>query len=137
MKLKTKSILEMAKGAFLERVDVEIKKVIDNIRDPMTSAKAKRKINMTLVFEPDNDRNNITVWFEVKSALSAMNPSKTTLYIAGESSDGIPRVLEMTAQEPGQLDMFGGEEPQRAQLRIIRANGNAEETEKYTQLTNA
>lgn len=36
------SILQMAKGAFLERADFEMKRVIDNILDPNTKPNAKK-----------------------------------------------------------------------------------------------
>jgi hypothetical protein len=126
MERQKKSILEMARGAFLERADYEMKRVLDNILDPNTSATAKRKMTITVTFEPDDDRKNIFTKVDVKTALSATNAVKTTLYIAGEDSNGTPQVVEMTPQIPGQLDMFGGEQEPQAILRIIRA-GDAED----------
>ena len=40
------SIMSMARGAFEERVDYEMDKVIQNILDPNTKATAKRKITL-------------------------------------------------------------------------------------------
>ena len=37
--METKSILEMAKGAILERVDYEVPRIIENILDPNTDFK--------------------------------------------------------------------------------------------------
>ena len=48
----TDSILQMARGAFVERVDYEMHKVIDNILDPNTKATAKRKITLTIELVP-------------------------------------------------------------------------------------
>ena len=42
------SIMRMARGAFEERVDYEMDKVIQNILDPNTKATAKRKITPTI-----------------------------------------------------------------------------------------
>lgn len=42
------SIMSMARGAFEERVDYEMDKVIQNILDPNTKATAKRKITLTI-----------------------------------------------------------------------------------------
>lgn len=39
-----KSILEMARGGFLERVDYEMAKILANIMDPNTKATGKRKL---------------------------------------------------------------------------------------------
>lgn len=51
-----KSILQMAQGAIMERVDYEMSRVLDNILDPNTSATAKRKLTVTLTFTPDDER---------------------------------------------------------------------------------
>lgn len=48
----TKSILEMAHGAILERVDYEMAKILDNILDANTEATAKRRMTLTLIFAP-------------------------------------------------------------------------------------
>ena len=45
-----KSILEMGRGAIMERADYEMRAMIRNILDPNTSAKAARKLNITLTF---------------------------------------------------------------------------------------
>ena len=46
------SIMRMARGAFEERVDYEMDKVIQNILDPNTKATAKRKITLTMELTP-------------------------------------------------------------------------------------
>lgn len=38
MEMSPKSLLEMARGAFLERFDYEVPKIINNILDPNTKA---------------------------------------------------------------------------------------------------
>lgn len=51
-----KSILEMARGGFLEVTDLEMTKAIANIMDPNTSATAKRKITVTIELKADDSR---------------------------------------------------------------------------------
>lgn len=51
-----KSILEMARGGFLEVTDLEMTKAIANIMDPNTSATAKRKITVTIELKAAADR---------------------------------------------------------------------------------
>lgn len=114
-----KSILEMARGAFLERADYEMAKVIENILDPNTKASAKRKLTITMDFSPDDDRQNIMVGFQVKSTLAPTNPARTTLFIAGEDSTGEAQVVEMAPQIPGQQDMDGGEQESAPLLRLV------------------
>lgn len=59
--LKRDSILSMAQGAIEEKVDYEVSRVIDNILDLNTDPKAKRKITITLVFQPDAERKHIVM----------------------------------------------------------------------------
>ena len=113
--MDTKSILLMNNGAFLERADVEMARVIQNLLDPNTPIKAKRKLTITLEFSIDADRQNILTDCTVKPTLAPMSPSRTVLYTA----DG-EHVVEMAPQIPGQMDMEGGEQPAPAYLKRIK-----------------
>lgn len=115
-----KSILQMARGAFQERVDLEMAKVVDNILDPNTNPTQKRKVTMTIEFTPDYERSNIGVSVSVKSTLAPTVPAKTTLYVAGESSTGECQVVEMVPQVPGQMSIDGGEQEAPASLKFIK-----------------
>lgn len=120
MENRKKSILEMARGAFQERVDYEMVKVIDNILDANTVADKKRKLTVSIVFAPDNDRSNIGVAFEVKSTLVPAAPAVTSLYVAGENSTGEIQVVEMVPQVPGQMSMDGQEQEAPAMLKLVK-----------------
>ena len=109
-----KSILQMAQGAIMERVDYEMSRVLDNILDPNTKATAKRKLTVTLTFTPDDEREHVTVDTVVKPALAATNPVVTSLYVA----DG-RNVVEMVAQLPGQMDIDGAEQQRPPLLKVI------------------
>lgn len=103
------SIMRMARGAFEERVDYEMDKVIQNILDPNTKATAKRKISVTLELIPSADRRTITVQSTAKCSLTPTDPVTTSLYITNAPSTGELLVAEMVPQVPGQL-AFDGEE---------------------------
>lgn len=120
MKAAQKSILEMARGAFLERVDYEMAKVFDNILDANTIAEKKRKLTVSIVFSPDNDRQNIGVAFECKSTLVPAAPATTSLYVAGENSTGEVQVVEMVPQVPGQMGLDGQEQEAPATLKLVK-----------------
>ncbi len=115
-----KSILEMARGAFLEQVDYEMAKVIDNILDPNTKATGKRRITVTMELVPDDSRAKIAVSFATKLALVATNPLTTSLYVMGESGTGEMCVVEMVPQIPGQMALNGVEQERPPQLKIIK-----------------
>lgn len=114
-----KSILEMARGGFMERVDYEMPKILANILDANTKATAKRKLTITMEFAPDDDRESVVVNFTVKAALAPANPLRTTLYIAGSTETGEVNVVEMVPQVPGQTDFDGMEQDAPPMLKLI------------------
>ena len=101
-----KSILEMNSGAILERANREAAKVQENIEDPNTDWKRKRKIQITLVFEASADRETVQMETEVKTTLAPMMPVTTTVYMVRDDQ-GDPMIVEAVRQTPGQLDMDG------------------------------
>ncbi len=117
-----KSILEMCRGGFMERVDHEMPKVIENIMDPNTKATAKRKLTITMEFSPDDNRSNIVTNFSTKMTLTPTNPIRTTLYISGSDSNGEIQIVEMVPQIPGQVDFSGAEQEAPATLRLIKCS---------------
>ena len=119
MQNQQKSFLEMARGAFMERADYEIARLVDNILDANTSPTAKRKITLTATFIPDSNRENVIVAFEAKTALAPTVPVTTALYIAGQDSSGVPQVIEMVPQIPGQINVEGEIQEPPQMLRIV------------------
>lgn len=101
------SILDMAMGAIKERVDYEMGHIVDNILDPNTEAKKKRKLTLVLELTPDADRQVIGVNCTAKSTLVATNPVVTSLYVNADPSTGEAQVVEMVPQVPGQMGMEG------------------------------
>lgn len=108
-----KSILEMCNGAFQERADYEMSRLIENIMDANTSPTAKRKLTITLELIPDDSRQNIAVRCNVKSVLAPTSPVVTMLYATGE------QVVEMEPNIPGQLAFDGTEQQSPAILKIV------------------
>ena len=112
------SIMRMARGAFEERVDYEMDKVIQNILDPNTKATAKRKITLTIELTPDDERRQIQVSVTAKSTLAATNPVATSLYVTGDGNGELV-VAEMVPQVPGQLNMDGTQQEQPKLLKLV------------------
>jgi len=110
-----RSILQMARGGFIERVDYEMPNLLRNIRDPNTSATAKRKLTITLELKPDDTRQNIAVSFAVKSAPAATNPVTTMLFVSDSET-----IIEATPQIPGQTVIDGGEQEAPPILKLIK-----------------
>lgn len=113
------SILEMASGAIMERVDYEMSRVIANIQDVNTSAKAKRTITVTLTITPDSKRQNLHMAAVSKSKLEATSPVETALWLT-EDEDGETVAVEMTPQIPGQTSMDGEDAPAEKVFKVVR-----------------
>lgn len=120
-KVSEKSILELARGAFIERADYEMSRIIENILDPNTKATAKRKLTLTVEFQPDDIRTTIGVNVTAKSSLASTNPVATSLYIAGGEGGAI-QAVEMVPQIPGQFDFNSDEQEAPAILKLV-SNG--------------
>lgn len=117
--LDKKSILELARGAILERADYEMSKILDNITDVNTKAAKKRTLTLTVEFLPDDERVTVQVRAVAKSKLEPTNAVSTSLYITGDTNGEVTAV-EMVPQVPGQTAIDGGEQAQPNVLRLIK-----------------
>lgn len=115
------SLLQMAKGAIQERVDYEVSRVVDNILDMNTEAKVKRKVTLTIVMVPDEDRQVVKIEASAKSTLAPVTPVGTSLVITADGN-GEMILAEIVPQVPGQLSM-GGQEQESPKILKIAAQG--------------
>lgn len=117
---EAKSILEMAQGAIMEQVNIEMGKIVDNILDPNTDPKKKRVLQLTIDFTPNQDRSRVQINASAKSKLQPINAVQTSIYVGADSSTGELQAVEMVPQVPGQqsFDETVQEEP-----KIIKIAG--------------
>lgn len=115
------SLLDMDMGAFKERADYEMSHVIDNILDPNTDAKKKRKLTLTFEFTPDAERKSIGVNLTVKSSLAPTNPVSTSMCVLASPGTGEVQVVEMVPQIPGQQSIDGDYQDEPKVLNFKRA----------------
>ena len=115
------SLLQMAKGAIQERVDYEVSRVVDNLLDMNTEAKAKRKVVLTLVMTTDDDRRVVKVEASAKSALAPVTPIGTSLVITADG-DGEMMLAEIVPQVPGQMSLTGEVQEAPKILKIAAQN---------------
>lgn len=107
------SILQMARGAFQERVDYEMGRVVDNILDLNTKATAKRKITLTIELTPDDERQTISVAVQAKSYKSV---EVMTTYLPDFSRNILYRA---EADVPGLRTGFRSREVALIELRSL------------------
>ena len=115
------SLLQMAKGAIQERVDYEVTRVVDNLLDMNTEAKAKRKVTLTITMTTDDDRRVVKVEASAKSALAPVTPLGTSLVITADGN-GEMMLAEIVPQVPGQISMTGTEQEAPKILKIAATN---------------
>lgn len=87
-------------GSLQEKVDKELEKVFDNILDPNTDIKTKRKLTITLTMVPDDTREVIGTSMEVKSSLAPQKGVATTVLVG--QKDGKVYANELKSKIPGQ-----------------------------------
>ena len=116
--VETSSILEMAQGAIMEQVNMEVSKIVDNILDPNTTATKKRQLNLVVDFAPSADRSTVVITATAKSKLLPNNSIQTTLYVGADSRTGEVQAVEMVPQIPGQQSFSGEVQEEPKILKI-------------------
>ncbi len=101
---KVNSVLDFAGGAMLERLNYELVKVMENIKNLNTDDKP-RKIKIELSFTPVNDRNSVTIKSVVKKELRPTSSVQTQMAI--QTIDNKIGCYEMTGIPDGQVNIFG------------------------------
>ena len=104
------TLLDVCKGGAMEAFELKLRAVSDNIADPNTSAKAKRRITLVFEFSPFPDRRGATVKVLPKADLAELDCSEATSNIYFVKRDGKVRAY---AQDVRQELLFGRNEPQR------------------------
>lgn len=92
---------KIANTALQEKVDKELEKVLENILDLNTEAKATRKVTIILTMSTDDERTVVKTGMEVKSTLAPQKGVATTV-IVGRDDTGKIHANELKSGIPGQ-----------------------------------
>ena len=87
--MRNMNIANIANGALVEQVDIEIERVLANIMDPNTDTKIQRKITIVLNFKCDDDRDVSDVRFITKSVLAPQRAIVTRIAFDRDSKGTI------------------------------------------------
>ncbi len=106
------SLDDFAGGALKERVNQAILQVLENIADPNTSVKLKRKVTVDITFEANESREMAQVSVVAKCKLAPRDAVKSVVLIDTDMS-GLVMGTEFKKQIPGQqaiiIDKDSGE----------------------------
>lgn len=83
------TLANLAGGTAVERFNLELQKVLQNIFDPNTDPKKKRKIKMVVTLIPTVDRDYATAQIDCESSLAPLESFSMPLYL-GRGADGKP-----------------------------------------------
>lgn len=83
------NVLELAQGAIQAQISKELGNVLANLMDENTETKAKRKLNVTLNFEVDQNRELVWCTALVKSVLAPVKPVVAKLLVSQNWDDAI------------------------------------------------
>ena len=79
----------LANGAVYELLQRELTRMADNILDPNTSEKAKRKIKIEIIAQPYPDRSGAVYTVGVNSTLAGIRPAEGNMYIVRRGGETI------------------------------------------------
>ena len=100
---------QFADGALAEKFNIAYKEVLENIADPNTPHKTKRKLTLELTFETDEERELSTVDIATKTKLAPAKSVATRIIIDRDGKGGII-ASEYSKQIKGQQYMRVDEE---------------------------
>ena len=87
---------EFAGGALQEKVNKSFDRVHTNLIDPNTAYKEKREINIKIIFQQNEARDDVAVDISVKEKLAPQIPISTRMAMGMD-----PRTGEVVAEEYG------------------------------------
>lgn len=121
------NLQDMAGGALQEKVNQAFEKVMQNMQDPNTPWKNKRKINLCLTFEQNEDRTDCTCDILVDTKLAAVKPVSTKFCTEKDLDTGEIFAREYGPGIPGQMTFRDVE--QAAESKTVEINGQKVDTE--------
>lgn len=87
---------ELIGGALQEKFSKSFERVVENLQDQNTAYKDKRGITIKLVFEQNEDRDDVSVKIDISEKLAAQSGMKTAFSIGKDLRTG-----ELFAEEYG------------------------------------
>lgn len=117
--MKHFNLEEFAGGKLSVQLNKALKKVTENIQDPNTDAQKVRKINVSISFRPNDERNFVATTVETKLSLAPELGATTALSMGRDLRTGEVEAIEIFNQIPGQMSINDvidqeEEEPQKA-----------------------
>jgi hypothetical protein len=95
------TLTEIGRGAAVERFDLELQKVLDNIQDPNTDPRKARSVVLKFTITPDEDRGVGKYAIDAQAKLAPLKSHPGRVFL-GRDQDGHGMASE---EHPSQVEM--------------------------------
>jgi len=96
------SLSTMMEGAAIERFDVALYEILENIKDLNTDAEAVREITLKVKIKPDKERNFITFGMQVMSKPAPLSAIFSKAFV---EKDAIGKIECREIEGPRQMEL--------------------------------
>ena len=103
--MKHINLEQFAGGKLSVQLNKALEKVTENIQDPNTDAQKVRKINVSISFRPNDERNYVATTVETKLSLAPELGATTALSMGRDLRTGEVEAVEIFNQIPGQMNV--------------------------------
>lgn len=101
--MKHINLEQFAGGKLSVQLNKALEKITENVQDPNTDAQKVRKINVSISFRPNDERNFVATTVETKLSLAPELGATTALSMGRDLRTGEVEVVEIFNQIPGQM----------------------------------
>lgn len=103
--MKHINLEQFAGGKLSVQLNKALEKVTENIQDPNTDAQKVRKINVSISFRPNDERNFVATTVETKLSLAPELGATTALSMGRDLRTGEVEAVEIFNQIPSQMNV--------------------------------
>ena len=103
--MKHINLEQFAGGKLSVQLNKVLEKITENVQDPNTDAQKVRKINVSISFRPNDERNFVATTVETKLSLAPELGATTALSMGRDLRTGEVEAVEIFNQIPGQMNV--------------------------------
>lgn len=96
---------QFAGGKLSVQLNKALEKITENVQDPNTDAQKVRKINVSISFRPNDERNFVATTVETKLSLAPELGATTARSMGRDLRTGEVEAVEIFNQIPGQMNV--------------------------------
>ena len=103
--MKHINLEQFAGGKLSVQLNKALEKITENVQDPNTDAQKVRKINVSISFRINDERNFVATTVETKLSLAPELGATTALSMGRDLRTGEVEAVEIFNQIPGQMNV--------------------------------